>query len=151
VPVRGEFETAVLLRDDHREEALALDVVPQVRRQIGAAVRDVPIVDHPAQLFARTVDERLLFGGQARRRCREQLVPIRSAGEQLAVPPHRAGFERVFLRLRHRRQHASVRAQERTRDEADAERVDVEQHQPGEHDPQDDHRHEVRAGERVQQ
>ena len=129
VRVRGELEPAVLLRDDHREEALALDVVPHVRRQVGATMRDVPIVDHAAQLFARTVEERLLFRRQARRRGRQQLFPIRAAGEQLAVPPHRAGFERVLLGLRHRRQHASIRAQERAADEANAQRVDVQEHQ----------------------
>jgi hypothetical protein len=39
-----------------------------MRREIGAPMRDVPVVDHPAQLFAGAVDERLLLSGQARRR-----------------------------------------------------------------------------------
>ena len=151
VRVRGELQAAVLLRDDHREEALRLDVVPQVRRQVGAAVRDVPVVDHPAQLFARPVDECLLLSGQTRRRGRQQLVPVGAAGEQLAVPPDRSRFERILLGLRHRRQHASIRAQERTRDEADAERVDVEQHQHREHSDQQQRRNGRGSGESVDQ
>ncbi len=66
VRVGGEFETTVFLRDDHREEAARLEVIPHLRRQVTALVSDVPIVEHAAQLFAGSVDECLLFGGQLR-------------------------------------------------------------------------------------
>ena len=65
--IRGELQAAVFLRDDHREEALALEEVPHLGRQVAALVGDVPVVVHAAQLFAGTVDEGLLLGGELRR------------------------------------------------------------------------------------
>ncbi len=141
VRVGGELETAVPLRDDHREEALLLQEVPDLGRQVGATVGDVPVVDHAAEFFARAVDERLLVGRQPGRLRRQELVPVGAAREQFAVPPHGAGFERLALRIRHRRQHAAVRLQERPGDEAQPEGVDVEQRHGAEHEPE---RHEPR-------
>ncbi len=127
VRVSGKLEAAVPLRDDHREEAFLLEKVPDFGREVGATVGDVPVVDHAAQFLARAVDERLLFGREPGRLGRQQLVPVRSAGEQLTVPPHGAGFERLSFRVRHRRQHAPVRLQERPGDETQPEGVEVEQ------------------------
>ena len=57
---RAEPQAAVLLRDDHAEEALVLDVLPDVRRQVLQLVRDLPVVAHRAELLHRAVEERLL-------------------------------------------------------------------------------------------
>ena len=84
--VRREFEAAVPLRDDHREEALLLQEVPDLRWHVGAPMRDVPVIDHAAQFFARAVDERLLFGRELRRLRGEQLVPVGMAREQSRRP-----------------------------------------------------------------
>ncbi len=136
VGVGGELEAAVPLRDDHREETPLLQEVPDLGRQVGATVGDVPVVDHAAEVFARAVDERLLVCRQPGRLRRQELVPVGAAREQFAVPPHGAGFERFALRVRHRRQHAAVRLQERPRDEAQAEGIDVQQRHGAEHEPQ---------------
>ena len=53
--------STVLLADDHCKEAITLDEVPHLGRHIGATMRDVPIVNHAAQLFARSINEGLLF------------------------------------------------------------------------------------------
>ena len=116
--VGGELEAAVPLRDDHREEALLLQEVPDLGWQVGATVGDVPVVDHAAEFFARAVDEGLLVGREPGCLRRQQLVPVGAAREQLAVPPHGAGFERLAFGVRHRRQQPAVRPQERSRDEA---------------------------------
>jgi hypothetical protein len=39
---------------------------PQLRRQVGVDVGDLPVVDHRAQLFHRAIEEGLFFGGQLR-------------------------------------------------------------------------------------
>ncbi len=49
------------------------------------------------------VEKPLLFRGERRITRVEQPAPVRPAGEELAVPPHGAGFDRVALGLRHRR------------------------------------------------
>ena len=138
VRVRRELEAAVLLGDDHRPEAFLLDEVEDFGRQVGAAVRDVPVVDHPAELFAGPVDERLFLRRERRRLGRQQLVPVGSAGEQLAVPPDGAGLERLALGVRHRRQHPLVELEEAVRDPVAAQRPDVEQDVRQEEPPQRD-------------
>ncbi len=74
---------------------------------------------------------------EARRLGREQLAPLGRAGEQLAVPPHRAGFERFALGLRHRRQQLDVRLEEAAADDRLAQRADVQQPERREHQPQE--------------
>ena len=59
-----EAQAAVFLRDVEAEELVLLDVIPQLRRQVGAHVGDVPVVGHAAQLFARAVEEGLFFRGE---------------------------------------------------------------------------------------
>ncbi len=68
--VGRETQAAVLLADDHREEAARLEEGPHLRRQVAAPVRDVEVIEHPAQLIAGAVEEGLLFGRQAWRRNR---------------------------------------------------------------------------------
>src|SRR5690606_28842413 len=94
---RREAEPAVLLRDDHREEALLEQVVPGLPRHIAELVGDLPVVEHPAQRLRRAVEESLLLVAEARRRKAAQLAPIRIAGEQLPFPPYVAGLERLLL------------------------------------------------------
>ena len=48
-------------------------------------------------LVVPSLRKALLFRGQARRGKREELVPARRAGEELTVPPHRAGLDRLAL------------------------------------------------------
>jgi hypothetical protein len=132
---RGEFEPAVLLRDDHREEALLLQEGPHLRRKVGALVRDLPIVEHRAELVDRTVEEGALLDAEARRRNGKQLVPVGRAAEELAIPPHRARIQRLTLRLRHRRQQLPVLREERARDVLASQVVEVQRrHAGGERD-----------------
>ena len=131
------FEAAVLLLDDHREEALALQEIPDFLRHVATSVGDVEVVDHPAQFFAGSVDEALLFGSQHRRLGRQQLRPVRLAGEQLAVPPDGAGFEGFALGLRHRRQHFQVRPHEGAGDQRLADRADIEECERRKHQPEE--------------
>jgi hypothetical protein len=42
---------------DHREEAFALEKSPDLGRQVGEFVRDLPIVQHGAQLVDWTVEK----------------------------------------------------------------------------------------------
>ena len=105
---RAEAEAAVLLRDDHAEEALVLDELPDVRRQVLALVRDLPLVAHRAELLDRAVEERLLFAREARLGSLQELVPVWLAGEEVRVPPYRAGVDRFLLGLRHVRQDAAI-------------------------------------------
>jgi hypothetical protein len=90
-------------------------------------VRDLPIVEQPAELLGRAVEKRLLLGGQLGRREILEPPPVRHAREELAVPPDVAGFERFLLRPRHARQHVPVDAEEAPRDVVAANRFDVEE------------------------
>src|SRR3546814_1615164 len=114
---RGEAQAAVLLRDDHAEELVLLDEVPQRRRQVGVDVGDLPGVDLPAQILGRAVEEGLLLVGELRRRLRQQLVPVRVAREQLALEAHRTRLQRDALGLRQRRQDPAVELQQRRGDQ----------------------------------
>ena len=124
---RRELQAAVLLRDDHAEKALVLHELPHVRREVLALMRDLPVVAHCAQLFARAVDEGLLFRGELRRGHGEQLVPVRTAGKQVAVPPHGAGVDRLALGLRHVRQDAAIKREQRIADYGPPQRADEHQ------------------------
>src|SRR3546814_20440944 len=67
-------------------------------------VGDLPVVDLPAQILDRAVEEGLLLVGELRRRLRQQLVPVRVAREQLALEAHRTRLQCDALGLRQRRQ-----------------------------------------------
>src|SRR6185503_8385207 len=134
---RRELQPAVLLRDDHCEEFVVLQELPDVRRHVGELVRDLPLVEDSAELLGRAVEERLLLGRELRRRQVLEAAPIGHAREKLAVPPDVAGFERLLLRLRHARQHASVNAEQAPRDVVAAKLLDVQQReQPKQRDQQ---------------
>ncbi len=82
-----EPEPAVLLRNNHAEELIALDEVPDFRRKIAPFPTDFPLVNHGAELLDRAVQESGLFLGQGRRREGQQFRPIRIAREQVRIPP----------------------------------------------------------------
>ncbi len=144
VRVCREFQAAVPLRNDHREEALRLQELPHVHGQVAELVRDVPVVEHPAQLLARPVDEALLFGGQARRLGCEQLRPLRRSREQLPVPPDGPRLQGLTLRLRHPGQQSQVGPHERAGDEQLAQGSDIQQPQRGQQHPQEPFPHSRR-------
>ncbi len=91
-----ELEPAIGFGDDHAEEAVLLEEGPDLRRQV-ALLDHVPVVEPAAQFLDRAVDEGLLLGADRRDLERQQLVPVGAAGEQVGVPPHRAGLERDAL------------------------------------------------------
>ena len=132
VRVRREAQTAVLLRDDHPEETLVLDVLPHRRRHVLVDVRGLPVGDHRAQLVDLAVEEALLLVGELRGGQRQELLPVGLAGEELAVPPDRPGLDRLALGLRHRRHHLAEAGEERVADERTAQARD-EQGDPEEH------------------
>ena len=113
----GELLAAVFLRDDHPEEALVLDELPRVRRQVLIDLRRLPVVHHRAQLLGLVVEERLFLGCELRLRQREQFSPVRAAGEKIAVPPHRAGVDRFLLGLGHGGKLAAVPGEKEARNE----------------------------------
>ena len=145
----GKAEATIFLGDDHAQEAAILDELPYVRGQIAVDVRRLPIADECAQLFAVMVDELLLLGGEFRLRHGKQLVPVRAAGEQIAIPPHGAGFDGLALGLRHRRQYLAECGKDSVADQFAAQRRQVErkceQHQCRSQDEQHQRRQQVRA------
>ncbi len=112
---RGELETAVLLRNDHAEEAFVLEKLPHLGRQIAPHMRDVPVVEHATEFLDRAIDKCLLLGRQLRLGHAKQFFPTRCAVEQLRFPPHRAGFECLALGIRHRRHDALEQREHRLR------------------------------------
>ena len=105
MPVGGKFQPAVLLRNDHREELVRLEEVPDLRRQVAQFPTDVPVVDHAAELLDRAVEEGLLFRRELGGREGQQLGPVGIAGEQIRIPPDIAGFDGLALGIRQTRQH----------------------------------------------
>ncbi len=125
---RAEFEAAVLLRDDHAEEFLLLDEVPDLGWQVGELVRDLPLVSHAADLLDRAVEKRLLLDRQFGLRLLEQLRPVGLAAEQFAFEADRAGLERDALGLRDLRRDLLVDREQRRCDLLPAEVVEIERH-----------------------
>jgi hypothetical protein len=99
--VRGVAFAAVLHRDDHPEEALVLDELPGLRRQVLPDGRRFPVVREIAELLAFVVEKRLLLCCQLCRAVAEQRVPVRTPREERGVPPDGARFNRIALGLRH--------------------------------------------------
>jgi len=129
--IGGEADAAVLLRDDHAEEALLLHVLPGFRRKVVVVVRGNPVVGEAAQFLGLVVEEGLLFRREPRLRIGEELFPVGAAAEQLALPPDAAGLERLLLRLRHLRQHPAIGGEERPRQQRAAQRPDGEERRQG--------------------
>jgi len=114
--IGGKAQAAVDLGNDHREEFVALEKVPNLGRQIAQLPADAPLVEHAAELVDRAVEERLLLGRERRRRDGEKLRPIGIAAEEVGVPPHVAGFDRLALGIGERGQHLLRPAEDRLGD-----------------------------------
>ena len=106
-----ELQAAVLLRNDHGKETVFLDIGPDLRCHVAALMRDVPVVEHAAELFAGAIEKRLLFLGQLRRGERHQSIPVGHTGKQFTVPPDVAGLQRLLFGVGHRRQQRAVHIQ----------------------------------------
>ena len=114
--VGREFQAAVALRDDHAEEAMLLDQVPGLLRDVLLGMGDRPFVEQAAQVFDRPVEKRLFVGAERGCRIAAQAVEVRLTGEQFTFPPHRAGIERDAFGWRDVRQYAPEERQRRARD-----------------------------------
>ena len=125
---RGKTQPAVLLGDDHPEEFVLLDEVPQRRRQIGMHMGDFPVIDLLAQGFHRAIEKGLFLAAELRLGVGQQLAPIGFATEQIALKSHRTGFQRNALGLRQGRQRLAQEAQRRGRDQRLADGWNQQQH-----------------------
>ena len=121
-----ELLAAVFLRDDHAEEALVLDELPGLGRQVLVYLGALPIERQRAQLLGFVVEERLFLGRERRLGEGEEPFPVRRAGKKIRVPPHRAGVDRLALRLRHRRQDAPIQREHAVADQAPAQAAAIE-------------------------
>src|ERR1700677_4162154 len=95
--VGGELLTAILLRNDHAEEATLLDVLPRLRRQVLPDGGGFPVVREVAEMLALDIEKRLFFRSEPGGAASEQGVPVRTSREQRRVPPDRAGFDGIAL------------------------------------------------------
>jgi hypothetical protein len=140
VRIGRKTQATVFLGDDHAEELVLLQELPHLRRQVGAHVGGLPVVDHLADFLDRAVEECLFFLGQFRRGLVEQHLPFRPTGKQLAFEADRAGLQRHLLGVRQRRQDLGIEGQKRRSDPALADR--------GEQQRQNDHRQQHRRHDR---
>ena len=95
-----EAQAPVLLGNEHAEESVLLDEIPDLRGDLLLVVPDGPVLDHAAQLVGRPIQEGLLLLGKCNGRDRAQLLPVRLAGEQLGVEADGAGVQGLLLRCR---------------------------------------------------
>src|SRR5262249_17373323 len=104
----------------HREELVALEIVPHLRRQVVQLPIDPPVVEHAAELVDRAVEERPLLRRERRRRKGQKLRPVRPPGEQVGVPPDLARPDRLALGGGRARQPLLCPWEDRPGDEAPA-------------------------------
>jgi hypothetical protein len=129
VRIGRKFQAAIAARNDHGKEAVGFDEGPNRGRQVGAPMRDVPVIQHRAQLLAGALDESLFGGRQLRRLGRHELLPVRASGEQFTVPPNGAGVQSLALGGGHGRQQLQVFAQEWAGQQAQAQGPQVQEQQ----------------------
>ena len=122
VRIGREALAAVLLGNDHAEETLGLDVLPDLGGHV-AVLGAFPVAREAAELVGLVVEEGLLLGGELGPRVGLQLFPVGIAGEELAFPPNGAGLERVLFGLRHRGQRRAEGLEDRRGDPAAAQRI----------------------------
>ena len=139
--LRGKAQAAVLLGDEHAEEAVLLDEGPDFLGDLLVLMADHPVVDHPAQLGGRAVEECFFLLGQRDRRDGAQLLPVGLAGEQLRIETDGARVQRFLLGGRDPRQDALDLVEQRRNQSRAPQGRDRE---PGQHH----HRH---PGEDAQQ
>ena len=94
-----EAQAAMFLRDQHAEEAVIADELPDIVGDVVQLVADAPIVEALAELGGRAVEKGALFFRERNRQHAAELGEIGRAGEQLRVPANCAGFERLALGL----------------------------------------------------
>jgi hypothetical protein len=152
-----QLEATVLARDDHAEEPFPLQEIHDMRRNLGPLGVQFPRFGHAAEFGDRAVEERTIAFGELGLAGAEQLLPVRLAGKQFAVPPHGAGVDRLFLGIGQTGQRLAVPAVQRRRQHGGPQRAEAEraEHQRGgaEHDHRsvhagsDDGCHDRQAGE----
>ena len=96
-----EVQATVFLGNDHAEEFLFLEELPQFRRQISTFNGQVPGVAHGNSLGALVVNKGLLFLRQARVAVDQQAVPVGAPGKQLAIPTDGPRFQGHFFGIGH--------------------------------------------------
>ncbi len=147
--VRAKAHAAMLLADDHAEEALALDVLPCRVGEVLQRGRDFPVVDEFGKSFAVFIDEAAFLLGELRCAVGKQCVPARAAREDFALPPDAAGLDGVSLRCRHVGQRLAHRCQDRRGEQAPAHRLHGEDADDESHnDERDDEPSHVRFSSR---
>src|SRR3954451_14181556 len=115
-----EAEPAMFFWDDHAKEFAALDEIPGLGRQVAPFPIDLPVVEHRAELVDWAVEEGLFLAGQRRRRVGQKFRPVGIPGEKVGVPPDVTRLQRLALGIRHRRQRAAGKTEDRPRDEVAA-------------------------------
>ena len=90
VRIGGELQSAVLLRDDHREEAARLEVIPDLGRQVAAPMRDVQVIEHAAQRSQgpsrKACSSAVRAGAFAGSSLRQSGPPVNSSPSHQTVP-----------------------------------------------------------------
>jgi hypothetical protein len=112
VGIGGKPFATEFLGNDQGEEAMFLDVGPGGGRQVHV-LADLPITDHGTEFFGRTVEKGLFFFGECGFGISQQLVPVRSATKQFAIPPDGAGIDGIAFGFGHGGQHILEPAKER--------------------------------------
>ena len=110
-------EPAMLLGNQHAEEALVADELQDVLGDAVAVVPDFPVVQLLAQLLGLVVEEALLLRRQHDRIDGAQLAPVGAAGEKLRVEALRPSVERFLFGFRNRRKNALNRFEGRACDD----------------------------------
>ena len=125
----------MLLRNQHAEEAVLLDEIPDLFGDLAQAMAHLPVVDHRAQLMRRAVEEGLLLGRELDRRDRLQLVPVGRSGKYFGVEADRAGLQRLRFGIGNLRQDRPDLVEYRRHDQAAPQRRDRKQRQRDERQP----------------
>ena len=104
-------------------------------QQIVQFMRNPPLVEHAAQHMHRPTEEGTLF--RRERRCRKfvQTGPVGPAAEQFALPPHRAGVERLLLGPGYLRKCPAEPAQQRVAQQTTSQRRQAEHQRCRQRDP----------------
>ena len=106
---------AMLLGDEHAEEALLAHEIPDVLGHVALIVPDLPIVEHLAELFGLVIEEALLLFGEHDGAIARSFSQSGRPENSSASKPMRAGVEGLLLGLGDRRQDALDHAEDRVR------------------------------------
>ncbi len=125
VRLRRETQAAVVLGDDHAEEAVLFEKRPDLRWQL-ARLHDFPFFEHAAELLDRPGEKIFFFSRQGLCLKGKQRTPTRTPGEQLPVPPHGAGLKRYAFGVTEARQDLRDPAHQLARNPLPAQRTKAE-------------------------